>query len=1123
MLKLLKVIFAAVVAAAMIFTSCENGGGFDYVDESGSSPVLKMEGLTASDSEDYDYVLNKEGIMPGEGDGSFTVFVKNAKPAKVFVKSGVEGITFKAGALTATEESDSVGKGGWKSVVSYSVSSDMTDAVDGNVSVIVMFSDSSVEDMTVRVNAKVSIMQESDNYAVIDPVQGEKAEHSLSVSWSYKTGYEPVTVSYEIYKVAEDAEADGGYSYTKVEEGTLDAEFSSLTSKTPLTGKSDYCVKVKVIGKSGWYVSTIGDAENGWITTSDDITPPAVPAVEFGTAKEDSFTVIYTKGEDTDDTMGLVVSVKDSNGSAVSEYTVSAVDESDASYVYDTEDANKVTLKNSREETGTVSVKGFDVSGLAHGKSLTITVGGLVRAKTDTAYTVSVTAYDGCYNHVTGNAVSANTAGDTKAPVVASSTVKVNSGLTSAKITWENPSDSDFESVTVKKGDEVVKENITDGTFVATGLTEDVTYTLYAVDSIGNVQAAGIEAKVELDEISVNAARKYTGSVLVTWNDVTDYGTDGSEVSYTYDASCSPAEVSALTGIAAGKGEAHFTGLTAGTDYTFTVAVKKDGASVVSKTTGVVTAKVVIWRIVNTFEADADTANAGVVPYITASKKLQYVHSCDWNDMGMLFRRWIVRPSLSDAEDSLKFSLEVSTETAQTTGAYMTLDSEKVNSWVNDYITKGWWGDGYSFKNSPHFYPVLKSEITNTSNASYKLLDSNYSNTVPTGYDGWKCIQVGDSYYVVDKNLILSGGTEYTPDDKDNCFAIKEELLDSFGTSLETIDAPSGVAVSEKSDTTMTLTWTNPSSSHFSHVVVSCSDDSVDAVTTSDSKLEISGLTPGTSYTFTVTSYSVFGAECEEPVTVTDSTNALLKYPTNVTATVKYTGSITVTWTDIAASGYTYKVECSDNAVAAKEDIAAGTQEAYFTGLTVGSTYTFTVTAIKGGETFSDATESKATVEVKQKKVHIMGGGSKYLQVKDSSAVAFFSTGTSNEYTWVVMPALNGDESMFSLKSAVSEKYLVVDLGTDHSSETAPFGGWTGGQNTTCALILTDKPTDDTIKNQASFKETAPANGSDGWSSFLMNGDSARYLRDWWDIANCNTAQTGDDAKFSSQKFIDVE
>ncbi len=123
------------------------------------------------------------------------------------------------------------------------------------------------------------------------------------------------------------------------------------------------------------------------------------------------------------------------------------------------------------------------------------------------------------------------------------------------------------------------------------------------------------------------------------------------------------------------------------------------------------------------------------------------------------------------------------------------------------------------------------------------------------------------------------------------------------------------------------------------------------------------------------------------------------------------------------------------------------------------------------------------------------------------------------------MPALadESDATMFSLRSVDDEdKWLVVDTETTYTSSQAPSGGINSDNNKNI-LILTDEPTDSDGNKKASFKITTAADSSlTDYSSYLLVYDESKYLRDWWNIAQCGSAQTGNDAKYSSAKFVDI-
>jgi hypothetical protein len=310
------------------------------------------------------------------------------------------------------------------------------------------------------------------------------------------------------------------------------------------------------------------------------------------------------------------------------------------------------------------------------------------------------------------------------------------------------------------------------------------------------------------------------------------------------------------------------------------------------------------------------------------------------------------------------------------------------------------------------------------------------------------------------------------------------------------------------------------------------------------------GLSAGTSYTFTVTSVDFSGNKCDTPQTVDVTTEALVEYPTSVKAVVSATKAITVTWTDIAATGYTYKVSC-DNGVTAIDNIAEGTQNAVFTDLTVGTTYKFEVTAVKDGSEYTSAVDSIASCEACNV-VYIKnctgntqcGGGTKYL-VGSAGNTKGGGTGigtyipgiTDDAYTaavenkWIVHSGLS-DGSGVSFESYLTPgKYLQIssdrsvdtslsagDLTTDGKvgvkGEQFDWGYSDEGCPSTMPLLLVDEPTTETGKQYATFiKSEDDANGN---FTLALAADETYYLagntfrayasKDTTDVTGSNSA-----------------
>ncbi|MCR5218532.1 fibronectin type III domain-containing protein [Treponema sp.] len=1008
MLKTLKVISAAILTAAMIFTSCDTEGGFDYVDtNSNSSPEYSVEGLSTSSSETYDFVLDKTNIMPGDEEGTFTVFVKNSKPVKLIAKNSASGVSISAGKFTATTSSDSVGEGAWKAVVSYAVDSSITEAVDGACKFYVMFSDSDVETVILDVNVKASYMPESETYKLVDATESASSEHSFTLTWTYQSGIEATSVTYEIYKVTSSGDE---YVYTEVETGSLAAGAVTLTPTSTLDGKSNYCVKIKAVGADGWYETTVGTSD-GWVTTTNDITPPVAPAVVVASTGEDSVTLTYTKGNSTDDTTNLTIAVTTTADGITVPAMASAVTATygETALTYDVTD-------------------GLDVSSVAAEGTVTVVIGSLQRAETAVEYSITVTAYDACDNHTSATPLTASTVADTTAPVVDADGVSVSAGLSSAKITWANPADNDFAGITLKKGDEVVETGLTGGVYALTGLTEGATYTLYATDTLGHVQTTGTDVVVTLDTFEASAVVNYTGSVLVTWNDVVDYEADGSKISYTYDVSCTNG-VSSITGVEEGTKSAHFKGLEVGSEYTFTASVMNGSTTVVSSTPDAVTAKTVILKIGNGYSANGTTPSRYLAWVSSKSSTTCYNTGAVADSANPTASYWIIRPALSGTDGY--FSLEAATGTTGVGTGYFLYADTNSRSYV-DY--NGTWGSG-DWSNFAMVATTTGVEndgtsyITDTKQASFYWGESSWNSSFSRLYS-----ESMSGYYVCHASLTF-GLTNSSSEDNAGCAAFIIASTATANSDYYNDVAPAAVTnltAGTAKSTKIPLTWTNPSDLDLSFVRISYTTGSTTKtldVAAGTVSATLSGLTKGTSYSITATAYDVYGNASDATEAITVETSNPTNIPMNVAATARFTGEILVTWdraSDDTSSNWQYKVECSDANVTAKSFISltsyAGTYAdeadgvAQFTGLTSSTEYTFTVYASEDGETWNAAEETvsatAATMTHKIRNTFAQANhGSDHSPLNTAGAanklMCQWSTGGGTA-TWNIYPALDG-------------------------------------------------------------------------------------------------------------------
>ena len=170
--------------------------------------------------------------------------------------------------------------------------------------------------------------------------------------------------------------------------------------------------------------------------------------------------------------------------------------------------------------------------------------------------------------------------------------------------------------------------------------------------------------------------------------------------------------------------------------------------------------------------------------------------------------------------------------------------------------------------------------------------------------------------------------------------------------------SPTGVTASE-SNGVVTVTWTDPASnggSPITHYTVSPSRQCSTCVGTtvpgaSATSATITGLTAGSQFTFTLTATNTNGTSnpstASNPVIIPTAPSA----PSAVTATVNANGTVSVGWTasDDGSPITSSTVTASPACPSCTGTTVSGTgSTATITGLTPGTSYTFTVTDING-------------------------------------------------------------------------------------------------------------------------------------------------------------------------------
>lgn len=743
-------------------------------------------------------------------------------------------------------------------------------------------------------------------------------------------------------------------------------------------------------------------------------------------------------------------------------------------------------------------------------------------------------------------------------------------GRDNVKLSWLPSTSPDVKGYNIYKDSETstVIDTVIGLSASIKNLTADTEYefTVKAVDYAGN-ESTGVSVKATPTKPSasnVSADEKYTGSVLVTWTDTTASETDdsGNAITYTYKVTLTGTSSKEMT-VESGVGQAHFTGLTIGDSYTGAtvqcIPSDNESAGATVTVTKDITVSKVLWKIACD-EYDNTNRLYRILPAIytgsTYTTSNHIIVEFDGTESGnsansewqyLSYGVWEVVPALADSSDASKFSLMASTSAGVETGLYFYGDKNRSIS-SGTYYAQHWGSENNLSATSS--YPVLffvapaesGGEYIDTENsddlasATFSLSEASTSITTLMSNNSYGTQMYyiyttmdNTDYYWSDIHTLCEGTTNSS---LKTSFAICETTL----TEDTLASAPSEVSnLNYDSDSlsaiSVTLTWTNPTEADFDHVLISWGTGDDESVTATGTSATITGLTPETSYSFTVKTVDMMG-NTSDGISTSVTTIAGTNYPTNATATVGYTGQIVVTWTDAnISSDYTYTVSATSSGgsdTVADVTVEQGTQKAVFNELTVGNTYTFTLKATLDSNDYEYAGDTLSAQAVKVLWHLVEGYGNRVMMCNilnntENSCTTDYnviaedasqSTGSSGNCKvvsfstlsypyWLVMPSLSSpkDTDHFSLMASDStgteSGYYLYSDSSRNVSSTSNLAYWWTDINTVngwSPKLFVAKTSESYItdNSMASFTQASSSysNSSKTWVNFKCDYDN---------------------------------
>lgn len=833
------------------------------------------------------------------------------------------------------------------------------------------------------------------------------------------------------------------------EDGTTTLVLSELT---PGTTYSNVIVYTLNADKTAY-----GKIEIESVSTAADTTPPAVP------------TGLEVVDDPTDTTINISwTNPADEDFAKVKVYYKKSTDSDNkwTEYVFDP------------ELTSTTTSATLTFESTSGGETYNITVSSLDQAGKESAKSDSVTA------QLTGDTTAP---GEVTAPVL---------NFEDKTLTWKDPSDADLDKILIYKNSDANATEVPAGikTLTISDWTDVTTVTIKTQDKLVNV-SDGITLTVPAKATVSNLTTQYTGQI------VADVSVEGKDEGNTYTVVLSADSKTAsltLTGTTT-EGKVSLGGLTVGTEVTpsYITSVSTNVGAVIfaQETLSSITPVEKVVKVQNHGNNKNTYLQHGIKESGTNGTFWKTIASDSYEPTAY----WYVYPGAASGCSADSFSLM-----SYTTKKYIKHDTAKYTAPENTPPASiGSPVGGFTDGANNNCCATLTSEASEA--VTFDIVAAPLT-SAEKGYFGAKEYGSEGNYLIDFWNIGVIRGIDgglSGPNTQWGTLKFEDQTIQSIAPVTD-------VTSSDTTNLKTTLTWNEDalaSISTFKNVVITAdkadrSGNTISVTVAKDTKTAtIENLLGDTEYTFTVTAYDIFGnSAAATGLAVTTTADPVTPEVSDVQAEATHTGAITVTWKDPVtdASSYSYKV--TNQTTSTEKTVGAGVQKALFTGLDIGTEYTFKVEVLDSSSVVVSTNNLTATCTAAKVMWSI---ANKYTD-KNSGVFTVYATASdldirstkdpTTNNTWIVHTSLadstNPDqfslEAVDSFYGAPSGKYMYCDFDKTNTTGGIPSSGGQGDRPHMWIGTLTKNGDSISIENG---NGTAVTDGT--WASFYWNNYGA--------------------------------